>query len=58
MATMKKKDPEVSASWQMPDNPEKHFIKLNLIKKKIKKPVGKRYLDKEVFIEEMADYGW
>ena len=58
IATMKKKDPKVSASWQMPDNPEKYFIKLNLIKQKIKKPHGKNYLDREVFIEEMANHGW
>ena len=58
MATMRKFDDKVSASWQMPDQPSKHTIGLSLIKQKIKKPVGKKFMDREVFIKEMSDYGW
>ena len=58
VATMTRKDPQVSASWQMPDKPTEHTITVNVIKQKIKRPVGKKYLDKEVFIEQMSEYGW
>ena len=58
MATMKKFNDQVSASWQMPDKPTEHTIELDAIKEKIKRPVGKKYLDKEVFIEQMSTYGW
>ena len=58
IATMRRFDQEVSASWYMPDSAEKHPINLNLIKKKINKPTGKNWWDKEVFIKEMSDYGW
>ena len=58
IATMRRFKHEVPDSWYMPDSPDKHPINLNLIKKKINKPTGKRWWDKEVFIKEMSDYGW
>ena len=58
VATMTKFDPLSSSSWQMPPKPREHDIALNDIKEKIKRPVGKKFGDTEVFIERMASYGW
>ena len=58
VATMTKFDHRSSASWQMPSTPREHDIALNDIKEKIKKPVGKKFMDREVFIEQMSNYGW